>query len=120
MVYEVAENFVYIPKWNGNRNKPENEQIKAYMRYASGALQNSMYYKYNITQDDIKNTSENYFTYDFCLICEKFSNNFKMKTKDGKERQVKPEDVAKYSVFEGLYSELKIEYSKRTSVDQLK
>lgn len=108
MIFTLAKEHCYIPAWNGNRDLPEDEQIKVYIKHPSALEASEKYSKVG---------KENIQLFEFCLYVDRIEN-FQLDDGGG-PKDATPEMLMKASGLTDLVNEIREEYG-RMIVDKKK
>lgn len=104
MKVSLKSGFDYIPKWNGNRKLPKDEQVKVKMRFQTGLDMTDC-----INFDGTINKEK-----DWLSICESVENL------EVNGKVAKPVDICNEGGLVELYLELKTAYKNETAIDKKK
>lgn len=108
MVFKIAKEEVFIPKFSGNDKLPEDEKIKIGIRFPSAVD------VFNVAD----NSNDNNVLFTF-LLYVKWVENLVIEDEKGK-REAKPEDIPVTPELIGLYVEIKRHLDKYVSIDKKK
>jgi hypothetical protein len=107
MRIQILSDWTYTPKFAGNRDEPENEQMKVTFHPLSG-------------KEELEISSAGGFSFDQVILraISKIENPPNLVDQNGKEKKATKDDIAQRSELKGLFYELVGEYSDVTKLGE--
>jgi hypothetical protein len=103
MQLNLEDKYEFIPEWNGNKDLPDDEQVKVIWKYPSGKMRSAAL-KIKLVDSDDEKKSEVAFEWDAVVLkCVTEIKN--LSNRDKKITQI--DELYTYPGLGGLYDEIK-------------